>query len=123
MGYTHYFKHGAPTERQWDAFLGDVSKIVNDDPNIEWSAVNHRLLLNGIEEFGYEDLVLGDPEAWTFCKTGNRPYDETVCAVLFSALHHGVIISLTSDGSWAEWQDGRDTYTQATGRKPRKGSL
>ena len=107
MGYTHYFTNADPPvpERKWKAFVQDVDNIVNDDPNITWEV----LTLDGVDEFGYETLVIGTPEAWGF-----------VCAVLLAAYHHGVITSLSSDGSWDDWQDGRDTYTATTNRKPRK---
>lgn len=58
-------------------------------------------------------------ETFTFCKTAYKPYDAVVTAVLIRAKElYGDAVRVVSDGSWAEWADGRALYEQVFGTEP-----
>ncbi|MDB5088476.1 MAG: hypothetical protein JWR09_2470 [Mucilaginibacter sp.] len=41
------------------------------------------------------------------CKTGYRPYDLTLTAVLIALKHHFPVCEVSSDGEEKDWLDGR----------------
>lgn len=50
-------------------------------------------------------------EYFNFCKTAYKPYDAVVTAILIRAkVIYGSCVSVSSDGSWQEWQAGRNMY-------------
>lgn len=94
------------------AYESDATRLA---PEVSASLVR----FNGAGEKGHETFLftrVGAP--FHFCKTAQKPYDAVVCAVLLAAKHHlGAALTLSSDGTWAEWKPGRDLYFQATGRQ------
>lgn len=57
-----------------------------------------------------------EPMTFTFCKTQYRPYDAVVNAILIRAkVIYGSCVQVSSDGSWSEWQAGRDMYEAVFG--------
>lgn len=55
-------------------------------------------------------------DIFDFCKTAHKPYDAVVTAVLLRAKHHyGSLVRISSDGSWANWQEGRTLYAKTFG--------
>ncbi len=58
----------------------------------------------------------GGNDIFDFCKTQYRPYDAVVTAVLIRAkVIYGDLVTVRSDGSWSEWQAGRDIYEAVFG--------
>jgi hypothetical protein len=118
MGYSHYWKSGANLS---PAVLKDIRKIIKTSPvplkvkSLTGSGID----LNGKGEDGYEDFVVW-PGYGTFVKTGYRPYDEVVCAILLRLAEDGLEIS--SDGNWdsAQWVTARLLFTEALGREAEK---
>jgi hypothetical protein len=55
-----------------------------------------------------------------FCKTARKPYDAvvTACLILLKQTY-GDAVEVSSDGSWSEWQDGRDLYAKVFGVEAR----
>jgi hypothetical protein len=57
-----------------------------------------------------------EPEIFDFCKTAQKPYDAVVTAILIRAKEiYGSCVSISSDGDWSEWQDGRNLYEAVFG--------
>lgn len=126
MGYTHYWyqKPGLDVE----TFMGfgvDVEKIVRncgvelrEEFNLKTKPVINELEIrfNGVAGDGHETFFfqrdkLGRPdqqgEAFSFCKTAQKPYDVAVCAVLIAAkAWFGSDIKVSSDGDEQDWEDG-----------------
>jgi len=67
------------------------------------------------EYFGGENERHDIPE---FCKTAYKPYDAVVTAILIRAkVIYGQLIRIGSDGSWDEWETGRDLYELTFGEE------
>lgn len=136
MGLTHYWDYGTHSPDLagiWPGFLSDVRRIVDSvadqgiglagpdgtgDPEILESGI----AFNGQsdDEEDYESFCLAGPGTRlraTFCKTGQRPYDTAVTAVLLrlKTLYPGIFIK--SDGQWEEWQAARDINEQLFGTR------
>jgi hypothetical protein len=57
-----------------------------------------------------------NPMDFNFCKTARKPYDAVVVALLLLLKDvYGNAVDVSSDGSWSEWQDGRDLYAKVYG--------
>lgn len=79
-------------------FNGDASEGL-DYETFAWEAIP--------EQQSWEE----GNEIFDFCKTARRPYDAVVTAVLIRAKAiYGNCVAIRSDGSWQEWQAGRELY-------------
>jgi hypothetical protein len=128
MGYTHYWGHSRIIPEDWSRLTADVRKILDmahrvghvlagpmgtGNPVID----DDRISLNGSKLMGedYETFELR-PEAIDFdcCKTGERPYDTVVCAILLRA-YSLVRVDVRSDGDMNgdDWAEGRLLYAMA----------
>lgn len=135
MGYTHYFdnvKCSAALADRADSIirfaednglsicgpLGEGEPIIQDDI----------IALNGdlSREEDYESFVIREESDYGsgFCKTGQRPYDAVVCAVLISYLALPGNIELSddelfgSDGSMTDWIESGGVWTYEQAVKP-----
>jgi hypothetical protein len=55
-------------------------------------------------------------DIFSYCKTNHKPYDAVVTAVLIRAkVIYGQLVDVYSDGSWEDWQTGRDLYEKVFG--------
>lgn len=139
MGYTHYWER--PTNRlgslyQFTKLATDTQIIVNeakrqgiaigdnfgngDNANITTDAI----AFNGAGDEAYETFYwehqpeqvawrADEPNYFNFCKTAHRPYDAVVTAVLIRAKEiYGSLLTVSSDGTWGDWQMGRNLYEQ-----------
>jgi len=120
MGYTHYFRRAPKLEKkEFKLFAKDVVKI------FEFAKENGILLadglgekgtlpvaddemirFNGLEEHSFETMAIDriareqpsdDGKVFNFCKTGRRPYDEIVTAVLVCFKLHFPSAEIDSD--------------------------
>jgi hypothetical protein len=123
MGYTHYwYQKPGLDDRKFIAFRGDVEKILRNcgvdlvdryESDAKPVISDFEIRFNGAGKGAYEDFQflrdkLGRPdqggEAFTFCKTAQKPYDIAVCAVLIAAKKHfGDDLKVTSDGDENDW--------------------
>ncbi|MCP4741393.1 MAG: hypothetical protein GY871_04080 [Actinomycetales bacterium] len=127
MGYTHYFSHeSGPTPNEWAA-LCEAALLILAEARcpIQYEYDDSRppvvsprwVRFNGVGEDGHETFVLRNaPLDFDFCTTAAKSYDAVVCAVLLVASELGW--SVSSDGTWAEWREGRDLFERALGRAP-----
>lgn len=131
MGYTHYWSHNGFTPEQWaqlqraartiakrskaqGAPLGDWQGA-GRGPSIDASAIS----LNGRKGEGFETFMLAStPEEFGFCKTGRRPYDAAVVAILTVAARINSGFTWRSDGDESEHSEGRAMAADL----PRKGA-
>lgn len=122
MGYTHYFEMNHTADPAAFATLAaDARRIVAEatdrgialgdafgNPGSSPLITDSEIRFNGIEPDNYETFSLAATDSgFNFCKTGPRPYDAAVCAVLIRAkVHLGDAIRVSSDGEWSWWTDG-----------------
>jgi hypothetical protein len=135
MGYTHYwYQKPGLDDRQFIAFRGDVEKILRNcgvdlvdryESDAKPVINDFEIRFNGVGGDAHEDFLfqrdkLGRAndrgEAFTFCKTNQKPYDIVVCAVLIAAKKHfGDDLKVTSDGDEADWAAGLDLADRLLG--------
>ncbi len=105
MGYTHYWNATRTfTDENWNAFIEEVRPLLagmvnpfgdaGTTPVIE----DDGIVFNGPEGDGYESCHISKQSHYNFCKTGRRPYDATVVAVLKLARKYNPSLKLSSDG-------------------------
>ena len=133
MGITHHWKR--PVELPPEAFKAaiiDSGRLLSDaegvlagfdgtgSPLVE----DEHLVLNGRGTAGVEPLELvltefdrhGRTEVWGHCKTGLRPYDLHVKAVLIIFRHHlPGLFSVMSDQTDTEWETARKLTNRLLG--------
>ena len=115
MGYTHYFEKLEPDEN-----LARITRKIVELGNVaicgglgegEPIITKAKIWLNGSAEKGedFETFLIekiNDKDvSFNFCKTGMRPYDKVVTAILCSALylHCKGSETISSDGNYGDW--------------------
>ena len=144
MGYTHYNyrpRKNAGSAYMYGKLALDAKAICEHAYTIgiklgDWSGENGtspqftegEFSLNGIDDMSHETFTWkamptqsewrkDEPEIFDFCKTAMKPYDAVVTAILIRAKEiYGSCVSISSDGDWSEWQDGRDLYEAVFGQ-------
>jgi len=123
MGYTHYWNVREEGEKSFAFLLADTKTIIDaershvvlvngmGDEGTSPELSEGRIVFNGEDPDGYETFYFAkDGRGFQFCKTGRKPYDAIVCAVLIRAkVHYGDGIEISSDGDWEnteEWGQG-----------------
>ena len=114
MGFTHYWSRGQaeiPLDL-WQQALAKIRPIVAQNKALlsDIEVSDERIFFNGCYETFHVERVLS-PEAFTFCKTAQKPYDPVVVACL-------VILATTLKGDdcgFAWSSDGRWPKEHATG--------
>ncbi len=143
MGYTHYNyrpRNNAGSAYMYGKLALDAKAICEHAYTIgiklgDWSGENGtspqftegEFSLNGIDDMSHETFTWkamptqvewrkNEPEIFDFCKTAMKPYDAVVTAILIRAKEiYGSCVSISSDGDWSEWQDGRNLYEAVFG--------
>jgi hypothetical protein len=143
MGYTHYNyrpRKNAGSAYMYGKLALDAKAICEHAYTIgiklgDWSGENGtspqftegEFSLNGIDDMSHETFTWkalptqvewrkDEPEIFDFCKTAQKPYDAVVTAILIRAKEiYGSCVSISSDGDWSEWQDGRNLYEAVFG--------
>lgn len=126
MGYTHYFtqkRHA--TDEEWDNITHDFRTLYNngDLPTIQFEddidnppqIDGDMIRFNGPGDQGCETMALR--RKWTgsdFCKTGEKPYDSAVTALLALCHYHAPDVwEIRSDGDMDDWEEGILIATRA----------
>ena len=127
MGYTHYFQlHEEIDPMLWGTFTFHVKELINEawDIATEGEINEEVLVLNGVGAESHETLFMSRTNTkWEFCKTNRKPYDELVTAILILARYMFPSISVSSDGTWEEWREGRELFTGVMFLEPAEGTV
>ncbi|SLM37795.1 hypothetical protein LPUS_07754 [Lasallia pustulata] len=125
MGYTHSWE-----VRDWEAWAAAFPLIVydariiishsgvpiggpepeTDGPCAPLVSETEGIALNGDQGDCHEPFIL-EPYLCdrAFCKTARKAYDMVVTAILIRAKKHaGDAFRVSSDGSWDEWENGKE---------------
>jgi hypothetical protein len=113
MGYTHYFKaKKIPTVKDWVNVLEAVDAILKEtDIPIVNESSDMAININGVDPDDFETFYINPLSnmfiGFNFCKTGRRPYDTVVVAILCAI---NAICSedfdIGSDGITSDWMEG-----------------
>ena len=127
MGYTHYFQLDREvTQQEWDSFTKGVLQLRESawEIAIDGTITPEYIDINGIGEESHENLVIQRTKPrWSFCKTNHKEYDKLVTAVLILAHYTFTNFALNSDGSWEDWQEGRELFERTFHLVPAEGSI
>lgn len=140
MGYTHYIRRMPKLDRDiWKNFANDVKKILNNsdvpltyikkDNDVNGFEVTNNLInFNGKGDDAHETFYLkrsrkreefddsNSSLVFDFCKTAEKPYDKYVVACLILAqCYFDDNVKISSDGDWAEWQEGKSIVENILG--------
>lgn len=117
MGYTHYWTlENGIEQSKWDTFLHGARQIIADAIDagiqIEDNSADSAIYFNGVAEGAHETFVITTEDTgFNFCKTGQKPYDIVVTAILIHLKQSlGSQVVVTSDGEWSDWEGGRLLY-------------
>lgn len=126
MGYTHYWRHADIDATTFERIVTDAKALTersgvairgwDGECEVDWTDGEISLNGNAGKNEGFETFQFGpDNTTFSFCKTGEQPYDVVVTAILLRAyaLLPDGDMSITSDGDWLDWQAGRDLYVEA----------
>lgn len=149
MGYTHYYSRSYTDSNgklEYLKFREGAERIILEgvasgvkiadafgEKLGRWENTDDRVSLNGHGEEAHETFVwdavtppatesaiTNVPYHFNFVKTARKPYDAVVVALLLLLKDvYGNAVDLSSDGSWSEWQDGRDLYAKVYGVEAR----
>lgn len=149
MGYTHYYSRSYTESNgtaEYAKFREGAERIILEgvasgikiadafgEKLGRWENTDDRVALNGHgddshETFAWESktpptiqsAIDNKPMFFNFCKTARKPYDAVVVALLLLLKDvYGDAVDVSSDGSWSEWQDGRDLYAKVFGVEAR----
>lgn len=135
MGYTHYWKTTQPmTAYEWEDICKsaityctrsvvpvhiETSLYMPAPYDTQTLRIRSQIRIEGIGEAGYETFVLYPyKEDFAFCKTGRRPYDEIIVAVLNRAAERcPEKFSWRSDGDWQDHEAGLTLQYSQPARK------
>jgi hypothetical protein len=120
MGYTHYWRSDPAAVVAHPRFneLMQLMRIAAQFPHDYEVTLRYQnasvagtpvkvLMVNGVGDKEHEDFVFPPREAFDFCKTACKPYDEVVTACLTLAKHVlGDVIKVYSDGDPDDWTEG-----------------
>jgi len=150
MGYTHYFRRAPKLEKkEFELFAKDVAKIFEfakengvplaDGLGEEGTlpvADGEMIRFNGLGDDSFETMAIDriarerlsdDEKVFNFCKTGHRPYDKIVTAVLVCFKLHFPSAEIDSDGGEEGFDEGKEiceklfsVAPQKAGREERK---
>ena len=134
MGYTHYYtKTGTSVDDalRFEMFMNGAKTIIEYATAVEgiqladgmgdhlgqWECTKETVRFNGYGPESHETFDWSiDSSGFGFTKTARNPYDAVVTACLIHLKDvYGDLVSIGSDGSWSEWQDGARLYRNATG--------
>jgi microcompartment protein CcmK/EutM len=91
MGYTHYWTLQNGIEQSvWNEFLEGARQIIGtaDEAGIqlEDKSSDSEIIINGVGAGAHETFVITSEDVgYDFCKTGQKPYDTVVTAILIHA--------------------------------------
>ena len=127
MGYSHYFQQGSiPSQALFNNFTSHVLEIIEMawDIELDVSISPDFLDINGVGAESNENFIINrEGLTWNFCKTNGKPYDAVVTAVLILAKYTFPDISISSDGSWEKWEDGRDLFSRVMFLEPTEATV
>ena len=125
MGYSHYWTLENGLEASdWKTFFEGAAKIIETAKEAGIGLYDRveetGFILNGLGDNAHESFsITSEDVGYDFCKTGFKPYDAVVTAILIHAKYcfkDG--IKIKSDGNWVDWEGGTLLFEEVFGYEP-----
>jgi len=127
MGYTHYYQQHKPISTEsWTQLSKNVTQLIEQawDTALDVEMTNEYICINGVGDQEHETFVLNfNSMRWEFCKTARKDYDPLVTAVLILLRYTYPSFSVSSDGSWDDWIEGRELFKSVFYLEPSEKSV
>lgn len=127
MGYTHYYQqHETITPEAWAVIVRNITQLIEQawDTELEIEITDNYISINGVGAQAHETFTLHRTDTrWEFCKTAQKGYDRVVTAILILMRYTYPSFSVSSDGSWGEWEHGRELFTDAFYLEPSEATV
>jgi hypothetical protein len=109
------------------AYLRGAESIISQawDTALDVERTEDYIRVNGVGAESHEDFFISRTDlTWNFCKTNRKDYDQVVTALLILAKYlFPQDFTVSSDGNWTSWAEGRDLFTQAIYLEPAESSV
>ena len=127
MGYSHYYQqHQTLSPTEWESLTRDITKLIEQSWDVAlWVEVTKEFVtINGVGEQEHETFTLyRNDTRWESCKTARKNYDPLVTAILILLRYTYPSFSVSSDGSWEDWIEGRELFKEVFYLEPSKESV
>jgi hypothetical protein len=127
MGYTHYYQQHEPISTEsWTQLSKNVTQLIEHawDTALDVEMTNQFMIINGVGEQAHEEFaIFRNDTRWEFCKTNRKDYDKVVTAVLILMRYTYPSFSVSSDGDWDDWIEGRELFTEVFYLEPSSESV
>jgi hypothetical protein len=127
MGYTHYYQqHETISPEAWTHLSKSITQLIEQawDTALDVEMTSEYISINGVGDQEHETFVLNfNSMRWEFCKTARKDYDPLVTAVLILLRYTYPSFSVSSDGSWDDWIEGRKLFKSVFYLEPSEESV
>ena len=127
MGYSHYYQQHEPISvESWAVLTRNITQLIEQawDTALEVETTSEYISINGVGEQAHEDFVIyRNDTRWECCKTARKEYDRVVTAILILMRYTYPSFSVSSDGSWGEWEHGRELFKDTFYLEPSEESV
>ena len=127
MGYSHYYQqHETISPESWAVLTRNITQLIEQawDIALDVEMTNEYISINGVGEQAHETFMLyRNDTRWSFCKTNQKEYDSVITAILILMRYTHPSFSVSSDGSWLRWFDGRELFSHTFYLEPSEESV
>jgi len=114
MGYSHYYQQHEPISvESWAVLTRNITQLIEQawDTALDVEMTSEYICINGVGEDSHETFVIHRNDTrWESCKTAQKEYDRVVTAILILLRYAHPSYSVSSDGSWLRWAEGRELF-------------
>ena len=127
MGYSHYYQQHEPISTEsWAILTRNITQLIEQawDVTLDVEMTNQYISINGVGEQEHESFVVyRNDTRWEACKTARKDYDPVVTAILILMRYTYPSFSVSSDGNWEDWVQGRELFTHTFYLEPSAESV
>jgi hypothetical protein len=127
MGYSHYYQQHEPISTEsWTHLSKSITQLIEQawDTTLDVEMTSEYISINGVGEQAHEDFsIYRNDTRWECCKTARKDYDKVVTAVLILLRYTYLSFSLSSDGNWKDWIEGRELFKSVFYLEPSEESV
>lgn len=127
MGYSHYYQqHETISPEAWTQLSKNITQLIEQawDVALDVEMTDQYININGVGGEAHEDFsIYRNDTRWEACKTAQKEYDKVVTAILILIRYTYPSFSVSSDGSWLRWAEGRELFKETFYLEPSEESV